>query len=123
MAKVILDTNFILYCVANKVDFHEELLMKGHRVLIPVEVIEEIKRLRDSTKALKFRDQASIALKLIESGDYEKVSAPGKYVDKGLKKYCEEHPEVVLATMDKELKKSVANRKMVLRAKKKLELQ
>lgn len=123
MAKVVLDTNFILYCIANKVDFHEELLMKGHAVLIPKEVIEEIKRLRDSSKALKFRDQAELALKLIASQEYEEISTPGKYVDKGLKKYCDEHPKVVLATMDKELKKSVKNQKMVLRGLKKLELQ
>jgi rRNA-processing protein FCF1 len=123
MAKVVLDTNFILYCIANKVDFYEELLMKGHSVLIPKEVVEEIRRLRDSSKALRFREQAELALKLIASQDYEEISAPGKYVDKGLKKYCEDHPLAVLATMDKELKKAVKNRKMVLRGRKKLELQ
>jgi len=123
MAKVLLDTNFILYCIANKVDFHEELLMKGHRVLISKEVVEEIKRLRDGSKALRFKEQANLALKLIASQDYEEVSTPGKYVDKGIKKYCEENPQVVLATNDKALKKSVSNRKMVLRGLKKLELQ
>jgi rRNA-processing protein FCF1 len=123
MAKIILDTNFILNCIGNKLDFFEEILMKGHSVLIPVEVIEEIKRLRDSSKAMKFKEQADLALKLIKAHDYEEVSAPGRYVDVGLKKYLEENPLVILATMDKELKKSVKNRKMVVRNKKKLELQ
>ncbi|NCN86971.1 hypothetical protein GW932_03985 [archaeon] len=123
MAKVILDTNFILNCIRNKVDFYEELLFKGHTPLIPIQVIDEIKRLRDGTKALKFREEANLALKLIASQDYQEVDTPGKYVDVGLKKYCLENPEVVLATMDKVLKKSVPNRKLVIRNKKKLELQ
>ncbi len=123
MAKIVLDTNFILTCVGNKLDFFEELLMKGHAVLIPKEVVEEIKRLRDSSKAMKFREQADFALKLLEVNDYEEISAPGRYVDVGLKKYLDEHPKVILGTMDKDLKKSVKNRKMVVRNKKKLELQ
>lgn len=123
MAKVVLDTNFILSCIRNNVDFYEELLFQGHRVLIPTEVIEEIKRLRDGSKALKFKEEANLALKLIKSQDYDEVSAPGKYVDEGLKKFLEKNPDVVLATMDKALKKSVKNRKLVLRNKKKVELQ
>lgn len=123
MAKVLLDTNFILYSIANKVDFHEELLMKGHRVVIPREVILEIKRLLAGSKALKFREQAELALKLIDSQDYDLVDCPGKYVDIGIKEFLKTHPDYILATMDKELKKSVSNRKIVLRNKKKLELQ
>ena len=123
MSKVVLDTNFILTCIRNKVDFFEELLLRGDRVLIPVEVIEEIKRLRDSNKKLKFKEEANLALKMIENSEYEEVHAPGKYVDKGLIKYCQENEDVVLGTLDKELKKTVKNRKLVIRNKKKLELQ
>ncbi|MEA3414413.1 MAG: PIN domain-containing protein [Nanoarchaeota archaeon] len=123
MSKVVLDTNFVLNCIRNKLDFFEELLLRGDCVLIPVEVIEEIKRLRDSNKKLKFKEEANLALKMIEVNDHEKISAPGKYVDKGLIKYCKENPKVVLGTMDKVLKKAVANRKLVIRNKKKLELQ
>jgi rRNA-processing protein FCF1 len=123
MAKVVLDTNFILNCVANKLDFFEEILIKGHAIQIPIQVIEEIKRLKNSSKAMKFREQANLALKLIEVNDFEKIDVPGRYVDVGLKKYLDENPEVILGTMDKELKKSVRNRKMVVRNKKKLELQ
>lgn len=123
MAKVVLDTNFILTCIRNKIDFYEELFHRGHLVQIPREVIAEIKRLMDSSKKLKFKEEANLALKLIESSDHELVDCPGKYVDKGLIKYCNENPNVVLATMDKVLKKSVKNRKMVIRNKKKLELQ
>ncbi len=123
MAKVVLDTNFILECVKNRVDFFEELLMKGHRVLVPRQVILEIERLMKSSKAIRFRENASLALKLIDSEDFDLIDISGRYVDIGLRNYCISHPEVVLATMDKDLKKSVPNRKMVVRNKKKLELQ
>jgi len=123
MAKVLLDTNFILTCIRNKVDFYEEFLHKGYSVLIPKEVIEEIKRLRDGSKAFKFKQEAELALKLISSQDYEEIDSPGRYVDVGIKKYLLEHPRTILATMDKELKKAVKNRKFVIRNRKKLELQ
>ena len=123
MSRVLLDTNFILNAIRNRLDFFEELFQRGHQVLIPKEVIFEIERLRDGTKALKFREEADFALKLIKSSDYKEINCPGRYVDRGIKKYCDENSQVVLATMDKELKKSVKNRKMVIRNKKKLELQ
>jgi len=123
MGKVVLDTNFILTCIRNKLDFFEELLLKGHRVLIPKEVIEEIIRLRDGSKALAFREEAELALKIIKSHDYEEISTPGKYVDSGLFNFLSENPEYILATLDKKLKKNVRNRKMVIRNRKKLELQ
>jgi len=123
MAKVLLDTNFILTCIRNKLDFFEELLMKGHRVVIPKEVIAEIIRLRDGSKALSFREEAELALKIIKSNDYLEVSSPGKYVDSGIFNFMKDNPEYILATLDKRLKKSVRNRKIVIRNKKKLELQ
>jgi len=123
MAKVILDTNFILNAIRNKVDFFEEILNKGHLVVISKEVVAEITRLRDGTKKLKFREEANLALKLLKASKYEEVSCPGRYVDVGLKKFLAEHPDYILATMDKELKRAVANRKLVLRNRKKLELQ
>ncbi len=123
MADVILDTNFVLNCIRNRLDFYDELETRGYSVLIPFEVVEEIKRLRDSNKKLKFKEEADLALKLIESGDHKKVNCPGRYVDVGLKKYLDVHPKVILATMDKDLKRAVHNRKMVIRNRKKLELQ
>jgi len=123
MAKVLLDTSFILSCVRNKLDFHEELLDKGHTILIPKEVKLEIKRIKDSTKSLKVRDDAVLAMKLINSEPHKEVDCPGKYVDVGIKNYLLKNPEYVLATVDKALKKSIQNRKIVIRNLKKLELQ
>ena len=40
MLEVLIDTNFILECVSNKIDFFEEL--KDFKILIPGEVIFEL---------------------------------------------------------------------------------
>lgn len=123
MSKVLLDTSFILSSVRNKLDFYEELANMGHTVLIPKEVMSEILRIKESTKSLKVKDDANLALKLIKSGDYAEIDCPGKYVDKGIKNYLDKNLEVILASVDVILKKSVRNRKIVIRNKKKLELQ
>ncbi|MCR4327762.1 MAG: PIN domain-containing protein [Nanoarchaeota archaeon] len=123
MANVVLDTSFILTSVRNKLDFYEELINQGHSVLIPKEVIHEIERIKNSSKSLKVKDEANLALKLILSGNHKEISCPGKYVDKGIKNYLDEHKEFILASLDVLLKKSVRNRKIVIRNKKKLELQ
>lgn len=123
MANVLLDTSFILGSVRNKLDFFEELLDKGHFVFIPNEVLSEIGRIKTSTKSLKVRSEAELALKMLKSGNYKKISCPGRYPDSGIKNYLKDHPEFVLATMDYDLKKAVRNRKIVIRNRKKLELQ
>jgi rRNA-processing protein FCF1 len=123
MANVLLDTSFILSSIRNKLDFFEELLNMGHSVFIPEEVLAEINRIGSSTKSLKVKSESELALKMIKSGNYKSVSCPGKYPDAGIKNYLDSHPDFVLATMDYELKKSVNNRKIVIRNRKKLELQ
>ena len=122
MTKVILDTNFIMNCVRKKFDFFEEILNIGHRILIPKEVLLEIERLKKDAKSKKDRDIAEFALKVISANDYDLISCPGKYVDKGIIDYLETKPEFILATYDKDLKKKVRNSILVLRGKKKLEI-
>lgn len=122
MTKVILDTNFILNCVREKFDFFEGILMMGHRVVIPDEVILEIKRLSQELSSKKDRDIAEFSLRIIGANDYDSISCPGKYVDKGIVKFLSENPEYILATYDKALKKKVHNRILVLRGKKKLDI-
>ena len=46
MKQVLLDTNFILTCVKQKIDFFEEIYLMGIEILIPEKVIEEIKKLK-----------------------------------------------------------------------------
>jgi len=123
MKQTILDTNFILTCVKQKIDFFEKIPQMGVQILIPKQVIEEIKRVANSTKKLKFRDDAKLAQVILERNKFTQIDIRGKYVDKGLIKYAKEHPRLIIATLDKEIKNKTTNFKLVIRGKKKLEVQ
>jgi len=123
MKQTILDTNFILSCVKQKIDFFRDIPNIGLEILIPTQVIEEIKRVANSTKKLRFRDDAKLAQVILEKNNFKEIDIRGKYVDKGLINYAKEHPKLVVATLDRDIKKKVTNFKLVIRGKKKLELQ
>jgi rRNA-processing protein FCF1 len=122
MKKVILDTNFILTCIRNKIDFFEEIKFKGMQILIPKQVIIEIKRINNSKKKLHFREEASIALKILKKSSFKKIDLKNKYVDGGIIKFTEKDKTVIIATLDKKLQKKFQNSKLIIRNKKKLEI-
>jgi len=122
MKKVVLDTNFILSCVKQKIDFLNEIRFIGMKILIPEEVLEEIKKIENSGKKLHFRENAGLALKILEKGGFEKIRLKAENVDKGLANFAERNKEVIIATLDKKLKKKIKKPKLVIRGKKKLEI-
>jgi rRNA-processing protein FCF1 len=122
MKRALLDTSFILSCVREKVDFFDRLESMGYGIVVPTNVLKELQRLVDSTKSMKLRNEAELALKILKTEKYESLEASGKYVDSAIVNYLKENKDYVLATVDKELKKKIKNQKIVLRAKKKLEL-
>ncbi|MBU0893989.1 MAG: hypothetical protein KKF48_01605 [Nanoarchaeota archaeon] len=124
MKKVVLDTSFILSCVREKFDFIEELDFRGYTILIPKQVFAELGGILKSKQKLHFRDEARIALKILENigGNFEEIDLGIKNVDNGLIKFSEKNKDIVMATMDKELKNKIKNNKIVLRGKKKLEV-
>lgn len=111
MKQVILDTSFIITCVRQKIDFFEEIKFMGMEILIPEEVIEELKK-----------KQTETALKLIEKSNFKEISLGTKNVDNGIIKTAKENPEMIVATLDAEIKNSIKNNKLVIRNKKKLEV-
>jgi len=123
MKQAILDTNFILTCIKQKIDFFRDIPNMGVQILIPKQVIEEIKRVSNSTKKLKFRDDAKLAQVILEKNKFTQINIRGKYVDKGLINYAKDHPRLIVATLDKEIKSKIVNSKLIIRGKKKLELQ
>ena len=123
MKEVLLDTNFILSCIRDNIDCFEELTFMGFRILVPKEVVKELKKIAESKKSLKFRNDAELALRIIKKEVPKLVSVGGKYVDSGIVNYLKENPEIVLATMDIALKRKLDNRRGVIRGKKKLEIQ
>lgn len=118
MKKAILDTNFILSAIRKKINFFEDIEFMGFKIIIPNQVIDEIKRISESKKKLRFREEAKFALKLLNSETFEKINIKGKYVDTALINYAQENPLIAIATLDKELKKKIPNPKILIRGKK-----
>jgi rRNA-processing protein FCF1 len=122
MKKILLDTNFILSCIRNKIDFFEEIFFKGYNTMIPESVIEEIKSIKNSKKKLKFRREAEIALEVLSKNNFEKIILKGKNVDNSIINYAKENPQVIIATLDKDMQNKIINKKMVIRNQKKIEI-
>jgi len=122
MKKALLDTNFILTAIRNKIDFFEEIKLMEMKIAVPKQVIAEIKRITSSKKKLKFKDEAKLALKLLNKNKFENPDLKQKFTDKGLINYAKKHKDVVIATLDREIKSKTKNPKLIIRNKKKLEL-
>jgi len=116
MKQVLLDTNFILSCVRKKIDFFEEIKLMGFGILIPKEVIREIVKFKEK------KPEADLALKILEKNNYKKIELAKGHVDKKIINYAKENPELIIATLDKEIKDKINNQKLIIRGNKKLEI-
>lgn len=122
MGNVLLDTNFILSCVAQKIEFFEQIESMGHKIIIPEEVIKEIVSISNSKKAVRFRNAAKLSLMILENEEFIKIRLQNKDVDEGIKKLAEQDDKLIIATLDRAIKKSNKNKNLVIRNKKKLEI-
>ena len=111
MKPALLDTNFILTCIKQKIDFFEELEFMGFEIIIPDKVIDELKKLKQTS-----------ALKLLEKNNFKEIILAGKNTDNSIINYANKNPEILVATLDKELNNKLKNRKIIIRGKKKLEI-
>ena len=123
--EILIDTNFILTCVKQKVDFFSivnEGIDEKVKWLIPFEVLEE---LRDLSKRKDIKgadkDAAKLSLEMVKLISPEIVSIKNKNVDQGIADYIK-GKDIVLATLDKGLKNKVSNRVMVIKDVKRVEI-
>ena len=116
MKQILLDTSFLLSCVRNKIDFFEHLQLEGIQILIPKQVLEELKGLSKSKR------ESEIALKIIQKNKPKIIELTGKNTDNSIINFAKKNPEIIIATLDREIKNSIKNKKLVIQRKKKLEL-
>jgi hypothetical protein len=113
MKQILLDTNFILTCIKQRIDFFEELEKEGYSIIIPEEVIKELKKLKKES-----------ALKLLEKEkkEFKKISLGGKIVDNAIINYAKENTNIIIATLDRDIQRKTRNKKMVIVDRRKLEI-
>lgn len=120
--KILLDTNFILTCIKEGIDFNtlaNELFDRRIEWLIPHEVEKEITAISKSQGAKK--QQAKIALDLLKNLKHKRAKLEDHNVDAGIAKFVNQHG-IVLATLDRKLKSRVKGKILTIRGKKSLEI-
>lgn len=109
MKKIMLDTNFLIYCTKYRIGIREELtkiLDENFEILVPEPVLKELEKLKEKL-ALAYAKQ----FKLIETR---------KSTDKFLAEQSSE--DNYIATMDKELKKKLKGPIIIIRQRKYLQV-
>ncbi len=111
MKRVILDTSFILTSTKQKIDFFEDIKLMGLQISIPNKVVRELEGLK-----------AALALRILKKNKFKLIKIRGKNTDRAIINYAKANPEIIVATLDKEIKTKIKNSKLVIRQKKKLEV-
>lgn len=124
--KILLDTNFILICVKEKIDFNSlanEKIDEEIKWLIPQDVLNELMNIKDKT-GIKTSDKnaATLSLEILQNLNSETIEIPEKNpnVDIKIVNYIMDK-NIILATMDKNLKSRVKNKILTIRGKNNLE--
>ena len=117
--RVVLDTNFLVYCVKYKIDLESELkrIIPGvFRVFVLDKTLDELGYLTERSKT---RLEAKIALKLCEK--FEKPSAGEQDVDSALVSLANKN--TFIATQDSGVKKKIKTPLVIIRQRKYLLLE
>lgn len=108
--KIILDTNFLIYCAKNKLDYIEELgnlINEGFDLVVPKQVINELEKLRDDKlKKVSGKDKsaADLALKLLGHNKVKIIDISGKSVDDSIVNLAKEDNKNIVATLDRKMR-------------------
>jgi rRNA-processing protein FCF1 len=111
MKQILLDTNFILSCIKQKIDFFDYLEGEGYDIIIPEQVINELEKLKEE-----------LALRLLKKNKFEEIYLKGKIVDNSIINYAKENPDTIIATLDREIQNKIRNKKMIIVDRRKLEI-
>ena len=118
--EAILDTNFIISCVKKKIHFIDELETLGFGVVLPREVVEELKDLRRSVSH-NDRIAIDIALEQFTTNKIKKMKLGGRSVDEGL--IAKGKQGAYIATLDAAIKRAVPYRITISAAQNTLQIE
>lgn len=114
--KILLDTNFLIYCAENKLDYKEEIsniVNDKIELAVPIQVYNELKKFSQNSKE---KLAASLALDILEKNNVEIIENNSLNADEAL---VELSKQGIVATIDNGIRKKVG-RAILLRGKKQL---
>jgi len=120
MIKVILDTNFLIYCAKNNLDYVKEirdLLNENYELVVPKQVITELKKLKEKAKKGKDKEASDLALQLLDNNKVKKVQVQGKTVDDGIINLAFKNKKNIVCTLDREMRRILGRVILVRRGK------
>jgi rRNA-processing protein FCF1 len=122
--KIILDTNFLIYCAKEKLDYVEEiggLVNEGYELVVPKQVVNELNKLKnDGYKRISGKDKAAcdLALQLLDFNKIEIVEASGRTVDNAIVSLSKEDKKNIVCTLDREMRHTLGRVILVNKGKK-----
>ena len=124
--KILLDTNFILTCVKQKIDFVDiagTLIDEGIEWIVPQQVLNELGNLKDKSGIkLKDRQAAKLSFDILQQINPDIVDlGKNPNVDIAIVNYIM-NKDIILATLDKGLQSRVDNNVLTIRGKSFLEI-
>jgi uncharacterized protein len=122
MKQVLLDTNFIISCARQRIDFFHEIPLMGFEILIPRQVFDEIEKLSKSRKSATLREEADLALKIMNRNKFTIIKLRRNDVDRAIIEFANDNPDVIIATLDKDIQNKIKNKKMIIKGLRMLEL-
>ena len=123
--KIILDTNFLIYCARGKLDYIEligNLINENYELVVPNQIIEELKRLMIKAKKGRDKEASNLALQILEkninNNKIKKIYVDGKKVDDILINLSEWDKKNIVCTLDREMRKKLPRVILINRYKK-----
>ncbi|MEK6830904.1 MAG: PIN domain-containing protein [Nanoarchaeota archaeon] len=127
--KIILDTNFLVYCAKEKLDYNEEiqnLINEDYELVVPEQVINELIKIKNKKndkvylykRKPKFKkttgrdkEAASLSLQILDKNindnKIKKIKSSGKNVDDILISLANENPKNIVCTLDRGIRKKL----------------
>jgi rRNA-processing protein FCF1 len=115
MIQIILDTNFLVYCAENKIDYSQEisrLVNESHELVVPSQVVDELNDIYRNTKKFSDRTAAWLALKLLEHNKVKVVQIRAQYADEAILNLV--RIGNIVATLDLELRKKLRGTRIIV---------
>jgi len=122
--KIILDTNFLIYCAKNKLDYVEELsnlLNEDFELVVPLQVVRELELIKEDKKKKvsgKDKQASNLALQLLDTNKVKKIKVKGKTVDEGIINLSKENKKNIVCTLDREMRRILGRVILINRGKK-----
>ncbi len=111
--EVLLDSSFIVSCIKKKIDFLAQLEEQGFKVLLPREVLQELKDLRQKCPTEE-RKAIDLAFQIFEKKDIKRISLGKHSVDQGLIEKGRDG--YYIATIDRGIKTEIKNKVIIFSA-------